>query len=265
MINRRVVRTILNATETTAKTNTPSATTLAFVIGAADAFYMGFEGKFASRHFKLATLNVNAVTVTIEYWTGSAWAAVKDVVDQTVGFTQSGFIHWENQDNWKAHKLAPVLDIDLYWIRLKVSGTLSVGTALQSVLNIFCDDDLLRAYYPELIADTRWLPPGRTDFLEQYLAAKDLVVLRLKQRKLITDESQVIDVNGVEVAAVHATAKIIMAPIATSDESRQRLKDATDSFDLESGELTLRVDQDKDGVVSEGEKEDIRSMNWTRR
>lgn len=265
MINRRVVRTILNATETTAKTNSPSASTLSFVFLTTDSFYIGFEGKFSARHFKMATVNTNPSTVTIEYWNGSAWTAVKDVVDQTVGFTQSGFIHWENYDNWKTHKLAPISEVDLYWVRLKVTANLSAGTALQSVLNIFCDDDLLRAYYPELVADTRYLPPDRTDFIEQYLAAKDLVVLRLKQRQLITDESQVIDVNGIEVAAVHAAAVLIMRPIATSDETRQRVADAQKAFDDESGQLTLRVDQNSDGKVDEAEKQDVRTMNWTRR
>lgn len=257
MINRRVVRTIKNSTETTAKTTSISSDALSFVLLTTDSFYVGFYGKFANRYFVVGTANTNAADITVEYWDGSAWTTVLDVIDQTNGFTQSGFIHWENVSDWETLKLAPADDVPLYWVRLKTSANFSVGTTLQAVLNIFCDDELLRAYYPELISDSRYLPPSRTNFLEQYQAAKDLVILRLRQRRLIKDESQVVDSNDVAIAAVHAAAKIIMTPIATSDEMRQRLADAAAEFDSEISQLSLNVDSDGSGVVSEAEKSDM--------
>lgn len=257
MINRRVVRTILDTTETMAKTNSPSSDALAFQFLTTQSFYVGFYGKFANRYFLMGVANTNPADITVEYWDGSAWATVLDVIDQTNGFTQSGFIHWENVGDWQPLELTPADDVALYWVRLKTSANLSATTTLQAVLNLYCDDELLRAYYPELISDSRYLPPGRTNFLEQYLAAKDLVVLRLRQRRLIQDESQIIDSNDVAVAAVHAAAKIIMKPIATSDEMRQRLADSEAEFDNEISQLSLNVDKDKSGVVSEVERSDM--------
>jgi hypothetical protein len=257
MINRRVTRTVLNLTETTDKTNSISTDALGFVIGVSDSFYLGFYGKFASRYFKLGTLNTNAVTVSLSYWDGSAFTAVDDLVDQTVGFTKSGFIHWQNKDDWKQRSLTGIdSDIELYWVKLTVSGSLSAGTTLQAVLPLLCDDELVGMYYPELISDTRWLPT-EGNFLKQYLAAKDLVVLRLRQRRLIEDESQIIDVNGVEIAAVHAAAKIILQPIATGEEMQAWLGRASREFDNEVSQLALNVDQNKDGQISSAERHDF--------
>jgi len=265
MINRRVNRTVLNATETTAKTNSINSDALSFVIASSDSFYIGFHGKFASRYFKMGVLNTNLITVAVSYWDGDSWEPVEDLVDQTLGFTVNGFIHWQNANNWAVQKLTPVSDVDLYWVRLKVSGSLSAFTSLQSVLNLFCDDDTMRVYYPELISDTRYLPPNRSDFLEQYLAAKDLVILRLKQRGLIQDESQVIDANQVCAASIHAAAKIILHPIASDEQTEKRKKDASDSFDNEMNELSLSVDANKDGRVTDAEREDFGSPVVTRR
>lgn len=257
MINRRVTRTVFSSAETTDKTNTISASTLSLPMTTGQYFYVGFQGPFASRYFQLGTANTNPATLTVQFWNGSAWTSVDDLVDQTSGFTQSGFIHWENDGNWEKTTVAPISDVEMYWVRISTSANFSAGTTVQSVINLFCDDEMVRSYYPELITDTRYLPSGRTNFIEQYLAAKDLVVLRLKQRRLIDDESQIIDANEVGIAAVHAAAKIILAPIATSDEMRTRLQDASDEFDSEVAELAKAIDANKDGIVDFAERADF--------
>jgi hypothetical protein len=255
MLNRNVIRTILDSTETTKSTNTINSDALAFVIGVANSFYIGYQYKFAARYIHMGTANTNTVTTTVEYWNGTAYAAVDDVMDQTNGFKNSGFISWINKADWQAHNQAGTdADLELYWVKVTVSGTLSAGTTVQAVLNLFCDDGLLRAYYPELITDTRYLPSSRTDFVEQYQAAKDLCVLRMKQRRLIDNEGQVIDINDVSIAATHAAAWIILSPIAGNDAIKALSEAALDKFNNEIGSLTLGVDSNKDGIVSEGER-----------
>jgi hypothetical protein len=203
----------------------------------------------------MGTANTNTVTVSISQWDGTSWVAVDDLVDQTNGFKNSGFMSWQNQDEWVAKNISPMdSDIELFWIKLTVSGSLSAGTTLQAVLNLFCDDGILRAYYPEIISDTRYLPSSRTDFLEQYQAAKDLVVLRLKQRKLIQNEGQIIDINDVAVAATHAAAWLILSPIAGNDAVKAMADAALEKFNNELSSLVLGIDQDKDGIVTEDER-----------
>lgn len=254
VLNRNVTRTILNATETTEKTNTVASSALAFPMTTSDFFYLGFKERFTTRYFYFSTANINVCALTVEYWNGSAWAAVEDLVDQTLGFTRSGFISWINNTDWHTSTQAPINDLKLYWIRVKVSANLSAGTQLQALLNLFSDDVLLRAYYPEIVDDSRYLPPGRTDFIEQHKAAKDLVVLRLTQMKSIEKESQIIEVNEVAVAATHACAYLILNPIAVDESTRLRRDKAFDDFNLELKQMQASFDLDEDGVIDSTEE-----------
>jgi hypothetical protein len=201
----------------------------------------------------------------VSYWNGTSWAAVDDLSDQTSlnGDTlgQDGFISWTNKADWVKKSLTGVdTDIQLYWIKVTVSANLSASTKLHSVLNLFCDQTLLSAYYPEIVSNTAFLPRGKQNFLDQLIAAKDLIVTRLKQRHLIEDESQVIDINSVAMAAVHACAWIILAPIATSDSTKELRDQAFKAMNDEVNQLSLGVDQDKDGIVTEAERSSISSI-----
>ncbi len=262
MINREVTRTILNAAETTSDTRSLNGSPLAFVIGAADKFYIGFPGQFASRYFKIGTANSNSQTFTLKTFNGTDFQPVKDFVDQTNGLKKSGWMHWDNRDDWVKSSQAPINDKELFWAELTVSGDLSAGTTLESVINLFSDDTDLSVYYSTLVSDPRFLPDGQSDFLPQHEAAKNLVVLRLKQRKLIVFEHQIIDPNTVNVAAVHACAKYIYGGLDGSEEILALKKDAEDDFDNEINSTRLSVDQNEDGKVDEAEKRDVSSETF---
>lgn len=264
MLYRKQTRTVLGGVETTRETASIAATTVAFELTTSDYFYVGFHRKFNTRYFNLSTVNTNTSTVSVQYWNGEAWADVEDLIDETVGFTLSGFISWQNQTNWQKYTISPVDDVELYWVRISVSANLSTGTALQSVQNLFCDATLLRALYPELVYDTRYLPPGRNDFLEQLEAGKNLVVLRLKQKRAIDDESEVLDVSEVAVAAAHATAFIILNPIAKSDEEKAKRDKAQEEFENELNEAINSFDTDDDGIIDEQEKNVPAGNFWAR-
>lgn len=265
MINRYVTRTVLSGVEQTAKTNSPEADTLSFVLTTASLFYIGFQGKFAARYFAMGTANTNASVISVEYWNGSAWAAVKDIVDSTAGFTKSGFLSWVNESDWQKTTVTPVTGVDLYWVRLSVSADLSAGTTLQACLNLYSSDNALRVYYPWLVSDSRFLPANRTNFLEQHVAAKDLVVKHLRDRHAIGDESQVIDIERVMPAAIHAAAYLILLPISTSPEMGALRDGALAAFKDEIGQTALSVDQNADGIVSNSERQDITSSFIMRR
>lgn len=257
MLNRKVTRVVLNSSEITDLVKIDSSA-YTLDLETTDALYIGYHGKFASRYVQVSTANSVSSVMSASYWDGSNWTAVDDFLDQTsVGgktLAASGFVSWVNKSNWVKRSLTGVdSDIELYWVKLTVSANLHATTSIKSVLNIFNDDNILKAYYPEIISDAAYLPPGETNFLKQYIAAKDFIVLKLKQRKLIDDESQIIDINNVAIAAAHASAWIIMRPIARSEETRLAASDAEKAMNKEILELSLCVDQSKDGIISEFE------------
>jgi hypothetical protein len=256
VINRNITRTILDSAETTQDTRTPAKDALTFELTAGSKFYVGYNRPFSTRHFHFSTLNATARTVSVKYWDGTQYSAVNDLIDQTLGFTRNGFVSWTNLQDWREHAQTPIDDQErLYWIEITVSGNLDAGTKLQSVLDLYCDEDLVRAYYPEMMADDRYLPPGRDDFVEQLQAAKDLVVLRLKQDKLIRNEGQIIDINEVAISAVHAFAWIVLNPIAKDDGEKEMRDAAYNDFIRELNRVNIDIDWDNTGIIEDEEKD----------
>ena len=90
--------------------------------------------------------------------------------------------------------------------------------------------------------------------MDQLVAAKDLVALRLKQDDIIQDESQILDINEVAVAAAHATAWIILSPIAVDEGDVNRAKEAFGNFNHELNKVKLDFDYDNSGIIDEPEK-----------
>ena len=263
VIDRNITRTLYHASvpasaiETTHLTRTPSTDPLAFVLTSTGVLRLAFKGPFNIRHFNLSTVNSNATVVSIKIYDGTGFVDAEDVVDQTLGFTRSGFISWINIDNWKKAALSPIDDRELFWIELTVSADLSAGTELQSVLNLFADQDLLEVYYPEMTTDSRYLPPGKSSFIGQLKAGTDKVIKRLKQDKLIEDESQLLEdvVNQVSVAAAHGTASVVLGAIAKDEPDKEAAKEARDAMNDELNDVRLNIDFDKSGKISEAEKD----------
>ena len=258
MLNRRVTRVVLGSTEITDLVKIDSAA-YSFALTTSSELYIGYHGPFAGRYIQIGTANSTASVMSVTYWDGSAWTAVDDLLDQTsVGgktLATSGFVSWVNKGNWVKKAITGIdSDVELYWVKITVSANLHASTTVKSFLNIYNDDNILKAYYPEIISDSAYLPPNETNFLKQYIAAKDLIVLKLKQRRLIDDESQIIDINDVAIAAAHASAWIILRPIARSEETRLAADDAEKAMNKELQELVLGTDQSKDGIVSSSER-----------
>jgi hypothetical protein len=91
--------------------------------------------------------------------------------------------------------------------------------------------------------------------MEQYVAAKDHVVRRMRQMAKIKDEGDVVDITDVSVAACHATAYIILFPIAKgSEELRAQAAEANKACEAELSRGTQAVDTNQDGKIDEAEK-----------
>ena len=255
LIHRNVTRTILNTAESTFQTQTPNSDTLPFALTTTDTFYIGYQRPFTTRHFQFPTANTNATTISVKTWDGDQYEDVLDIVDQTRGFSRNGYLSWTNTGRWQKVAQPGVDDVELFWAEITVSADLSAGTELQSLLNLYCDQELLSAYYPELVSDSRYLPTGQTDFIKQIFAATELVNERLIQDGLIVDESQLIDLNlGISVACAHATAFIIRDPISLDELDRERAAQAFRNFNRALNKGVVKPDVNRTGILEEAER-----------
>jgi hypothetical protein len=263
MIYRKATRVLLNAdgvgtpTEITKSTKDLDSSVVTIAVESGGYLYLGSHAPFTTRHFSFGTANTQAGTLTVEFYKDSTtWTAVEDLVDQTDHFTADGFVSWQNPGTWTTHELSPVSDVELYWLRIQPSVNLDAGTTLTGVVNLFCSLDDVKDIYPHLINDANWLPSGVTSRLPLLLKATDETVRRLKKNHVIVDESQVLDINEVMMACVHAYAYLAYLPRAHSnEEAMDRMKVARDAMEDAIENTTFSVDQDESGTIDYDEED----------
>jgi hypothetical protein len=244
--------------------NRPGAKTLVYALSDSNFIYMGSEGKFASRFFGLSVPNTADEELVVEYWNGSTWNSVEDLIDQTFGLSENGFVFWTNKTDWMK-QILPGIDKSLFYVRVSATGAMDLTLAFDSILDVYSDDKALEYYYPELVTDTRFLPENQTNFIPQHLASARKCVDELKSRGLVEGPDQILDGMQLTRAAVHACAMIILRPIVRDDQFLSLYEDAERSFRSAIGELTFDVDKNKDGVISEYEKQNINFVSVVRR
>lgn len=259
MITFKETKVLLNSTDISQNLQDPGADTEIVALTTGDALYLGSPGKFTSRHFNFSVLNTTPSVISVKIWDGTSFIDVSNLEDGTDGFTGNGFMSWDvpKDVDWVSKEQTGYTstsgeDSKLYWAEITVSADLDAGTAVQSIINIYSDDEMLKVYYPDIVDDSRYLPPGQTDFLRQHQAAKDLIVLRLRQRRVITQEDQVIDRFEYAEAGVHGAARIILMPIEPVDSPI--LARAEMAFQNEVNQLVKSIDANRDGKVSDEEK-----------
>ena len=96
-----------------------------------DAYYFGDSANvFNSVEVNCSTPGVGTWTIVWEYWNGSAWAALPDLVDPTNGWrpASSGtyIIAWGYPTDWVTNAVNGVTS---YWVRARVSAYTAVTTA----------------------------------------------------------------------------------------------------------------------------------------
>ena len=195
-------------------------------LAATDRIYIGTELPFNSKHCEIGTGNSTTLTLeSVEVWSGSAWIAVKDIIDETVSgdnaLAQDGLISFSldiNNQVWSAERLSsdiPALvgtDIyNLYWLRMKWSDAPSVGTSIKYIGSKFSNDDSLIDYYPDLgNADLKSaFFAGKVDWDDQHFMAAEAIIRDMKRRGILTCPEQIFDTRRFQEAATHKVAEIV--------------------------------------------------------
>ncbi len=92
-----------------------------------DAFYFGLDRPWDQLWLDIGTAGVGNYALAHEYWNGSNWVLLADVIDYTSEFTISGKhnIKWTRPGDWA---LTTVDTVNLYWIRARVTSVITYTT-----------------------------------------------------------------------------------------------------------------------------------------
>lgn len=115
--------------ETTAANNSTAddITLLPSTPATGDAYYFGYSSPFPEFDINISTAGEYTGSITWEYWNGTSWASLSNVVDNTNGFRASGrnSVQYDEPVDWQTTSVAT---LDLYWVRARVSSFSSITT-----------------------------------------------------------------------------------------------------------------------------------------
>lgn len=231
---------------------------------AEDYLYVGFTKPINRFYLEMATNNATANNLTAEYYNGTAFSSLSSFLDDSRGFTRSGFISWErpiDSDNKTLEESTTVNGQSAFWYRFRPSATHDVGTSLQGLNIVFSDNEDIKQEAYELATDNRYLPSGASSHILQLQSSRDDIIQELRRwqnRKkadgaTFTEDIQpwdLLDATQVRLASNYLTvAKIYFnlsddpgdTEAVKSQMYMQKYKDAMNLYIIE-------IDKDDDGV-----------------
>lgn len=228
-----------------------------------DAFYVGFYKPINVFYVNLETANTNTSQLSIEYYNGTAFSSLDGSHDDTSGFSRSGFIRWDR--NQEDESKTTVNGLEKYWYKITTDSTTTALT-FSGVNIVFSDDeDLKREMYE--ISDSGFYPGSETSHILTHVAARDEIIQELRadgrykedfntgKLKDITS-FDLLDISQVKVASTYLTlSKILMASSDASDDIFMTKSSMYRSlYNKAMQTMYLSVDEDDDGILDRYEE-----------
>ena len=246
---------------------------LAPFTAAQDYLFFGARLPFNHLYFKFSTANTAASNLTIAVWDGNAWNNVAETLDGTkssgASFGQDGYISWvpDKQKGWGREDtvngsgtelvtgLGNVTIYDRYWVRFAFSADLDNPTALDWCGQLFSDDNLLGAEFPDLVRSTLLanIESGKTTWEEQHVRAAEIIADDLVDRKVIVDKRQILERRDLARASVSKVAE--MAFVIMGDDYSDDKEAARKEYNERISKNMFAVDRDNDARIDTQEIE----------
>ena len=145
---------------------------LAALSATEDYFYFLNYKQFSAIYVEVSTANASAIALDLEYYNGTTWTDIVGDVDDTLGFSRSGFIQWNvNQTDWATVTVNSITD--KYGIRFRPASNFDAGAAIYGVNIVYSDDQDLLMEAPEV---ANYLPASTSSFILRHQAARDDIV-----------------------------------------------------------------------------------------
>jgi hypothetical protein len=256
-----MLKIFYNATDHSLKFENYINQPVTLTVSDSDFIYIGYKKPINALYVSMTTVSTGTRSIDLEYYNGSAYAAITSVVDRTQGFTLNGFISWDR--NLTNEAVTTVQSVELYWYRLSVTTSTS-ATVFQGINLLLSDDVAIQEDEPQLISSD-FYPLGMTSFVGFHQAARNDLIQRLRNKGKGTYNGSVfsdltvfdlLDYTQLSVAAKFlAIAKIYFnLSDAVDDKYFQKYleysKASDDAFNL----FFLSIDLNGDGKQTEVEK-----------
>lgn len=146
-------------------------------LGADQQYYVGFYKPFKQIYVEINEV-VTSGDLSFEFYNGTTFTSLPNLIDRTKDFTRSEFVSWQFQDDSRIDdtwKKTTINGIEQYWI--KVSSLVEIDITLSGVNIIYSNDTDLKNEYPRI---EDYLDPILPSFITFHVAARDEIVQRLR-------------------------------------------------------------------------------------
>lgn len=187
--------------------------------------YIGQYFAFNNFFIHLDTANATASSLTLEYWDGSSWREMVDVLDGTktgnVTLAKSGVIQFAPNKlyNWNritdtSESYAPTemqsLQIyNLIWLRFKPTVDIDASTDAISISYAFTSSQQLNLHDIEINNYYDRFAIGKTDWNKEIITSSRYLVSDLKRKNIVQDHAQLLMFDDVSLACEWKTLEHI--------------------------------------------------------
>jgi hypothetical protein len=225
-------------------------------LASAGYLYLGFPKPITGTFFYLETENTTPLTVTAQVYAQSGWVTPSSL-DDTKGFTRSGFISWELPETGVV--ASTVNGMEMLWHRLAVSTDSEEMTVI-AVSALFADDNELVKEFPDIL-DTSFLL-GKPNHILIHESCRDEIVQRFRNQGLRTVRNSyyrrlthwdIMDVQEVRMAARYLALSKIFENVANYDDKdnwRQKSRMYWNKFEKAVDLAFLTWDRLQDGSIN---------------
>lgn len=222
--------------------------------------YFGRVKPFNALYVEMAhNSNVNT-TMTLQYYNGSSWVSVVDLVDETLCFQRSGFIQFDKPDNWE---LQVVNGFAQYYVRISVAAEISNNTSFQGMNIVFSDDYDLEAVYPGI---TNYKASTETSFILRHENSRNLIVQEIRNRGLRKRPSisskyenitawDFLEAEEVRQWSIYLTLQNIFSSLQSKEDGlyRQKTEEYAELAEMFKAAFYISLDRDDDGILDDME------------
>jgi hypothetical protein len=230
------------------------------LLAAAGALYFARFKPFSALYAEVKVPNAVGAFLTLEYWNGTAWTALSNVVDDSDAFSRSGFIQFDTPEDWAE---TTVNTLSGYFLKITPSVDLTGTMALQGLNVVFSDDQDLRGIYPSVL---NYLDSQETSFILRHENSRDRVVETIRKigRKSTAgsgkyesyDAWDFLHIEEVRLWATYLTMENIFSGLQSKDSDMfmEKAKEYRMLAEQARADSFLTLDANNDGVPAKVEE-----------
>jgi hypothetical protein len=232
-----------------------------------DYIYVGQYFPFNNFTIDPLVANTSGAEMLVEYWDGSNWTDMVDLLDGTssgsVSLARHGTVQFSPDKDSSWTRVSDVSDetgmglgelkvYDLYWSRVSFDAPLSATASIKELRYKFCEHADLAKVDPEINEYLNgWGGVSKTTWNEQIFEASDNIISELKERKLILHEGQILRFDDVYKACVYQTLMLIYSQLGPSFTNKYEYFERL--YKQHLGDKRFTFDATRDGMVNTSE------------